>query len=111
VDTLARGDAAALPDAHPAEIWAGLLDALVARTVDACARLTKLIGVPKGIVVFGGGSASGPWLKAKAARLDVPLRPSTGASAVARGAAVHAGVATGWWPSTDAAPKPSTPEL
>jgi xylulokinase len=93
-----------LPDAPPGEVWAGILDALAARTADGLARLTRFVEEPEGVVVFGGGSVSGPWLRAKAAHLDVPVRRAPVASAVARGAAVHAGVAAGWWESADAAP-------
>jgi sugar (pentulose or hexulose) kinase len=92
-------------DREAGAIWLEVLDDLAARTADACARLTALVGARDGIVVFGGGSASEPWLRAKAAHLGLPLRPGA-ASAVARGAAVHAGVAAEGWPSADAATRP-----
>jgi xylulokinase len=56
--------------------------------------------------VFGGGSRSVPWLRAKAAEAGVPVVRSSVAEAVARGAAVFAGVAAGWWPSAAHAPRP-----
>jgi xylulokinase len=105
-DAVEAREAMALPEGPPGEIWAGLLDALAARTAEALGRLGQLLGDPDRVVVFGGGSVSGPWMRAKAARLGVPVLRSTVASAVARGAAVHAGVAAGWWPSVDEAPTP-----
>lgn len=104
VDGLARGDAGALPDGPPGAVWAALLDALAARTAGAYQRLAAVVGVPERMVVFGGGSVSDPWLRAKAAALPVPVVRSTVVSAVARGAALHAGVAAGWWRSVDEAP-------
>lgn len=51
-----------------------------------------------GLVVFGGGSRSRPWLGAKAAaRPGVVVSRSGAAEAVARGAALCAGAAAGWW--------------
>jgi xylulokinase len=109
VDALARGRTPPLPDAPPGRIWAGILAALTARTLDGYHRLTGVIGPAERMVVFGGGTASGPWLRAKAAALPVPVVPSTVISAVARGAAVQAGVAAGWWPSEAGAPAPLPP--
>ena len=99
VDAFARGERPSLPDVGPGEVWAGLLAALADRTADAYTRLTEVVGPAAGVVVFGGGSASKPWLRAKAERLPVPVRRSTVSSAVARGAALQAGVAAGWWPT------------
>jgi len=104
VDDLSHGVPASLPDAPPGEVWAGLLQALTARTVDGYTRLTKVAGPSERLIVFGGGSASAPWLRVKAAALPVPVVRSGARSAVARGAALHAGVAAGWWPSVDDAP-------
>lgn len=97
VDRLARGASATLPVAPPGRIWAGVLHELTARTVDAYQRLTQVIGPVERVVVFGGGSACEPWIQAKAAALPVAVVRSAVTSAVARGAAVHAGVAAGWW--------------
>ena len=105
-DAVDAREAMSLPDAPPGDICAGLLQELAARTAEGCTRLTELLGRPLGVVGFGGGSVSEPWMAAKAARLEVPLRRSTVASAVARGAAVHAGVTAGWWESIDHAPAP-----
>lgn len=87
--------------------WARVLDELTARTVDAYDRLTGVVGPRRRVVVFGGGSVSEPWLRAKAAALPAPVVRSTVTSAVARGAAVHAGVAAGWWSSEAGAPAPN----
>lgn len=107
--TPAELDALALAgDAGAGREWAGVLDDLTARTVDAYDRLTGVLGPRQRVVVFGGGSVSEPWLRAKAAALPVPVVRSTVTSAVARGAAVHAGVAAGWWPSEADAPRGTT---
>ena len=106
VDALASGEPASLPDGTHGAIWGGLLEALAGRTADAYERLARLLGPPERVVVFGGGSASDAWLRAKAARLPVPLWRSTVADAVARGAALAGGVAAGCWPSVDGAPQP-----
>ena len=108
VDVLAHGGPASLPDASPGEVWAGLLQALTARTLDGYTRITEVIGPYERLVVFGGGSASEPWLRAKAAAIPVPVVRSTVGSAVARGAAVHAGVAAGWWPTVEEARPPAS---
>lgn len=94
------------PESGPGREWAGVLAGLTDRTVDAYRRLTGVVGPRRRVVVFGGGSVSEPWLRAKAAAFPVPVVRSPVTSAVARGAAVHAGVAAGWWPSPDAAPTP-----
>jgi xylulokinase len=86
-------------DDERGRIWAGVLADLTDRTVDAYRRLTAVIGERRRVVVFGGGSVSEPWLRAKADALPVPVVRAPVTSAVARGAAVHAGVAAGWWPS------------
>ena len=108
VDRLADGTAPAFPDAPPGRIWAGLLQALTARTVDGYERLVRVtVALPDRMVVFGGGSVSRPWLEAKARALPVPVVRSAVSAAVARGAALYGGVAAGWWPSVDEAPPPT----
>lgn len=89
-----------LPPGSPGEIWNGLLHALAARTAQAADRLAGLLGPARRVVVFGGGSTSNPWLRAKARSLQLPVLRATTGEAVARGAAITAGVAVGWWPST-----------
>ncbi|MGH9123313.1 MAG: FGGY family carbohydrate kinase [Acidimicrobiales bacterium] len=60
------------------------------------------------LVVYGGGSRSRLWLEAKArGRPQVAVWRSKVEEAVARGAALFAGVAAEWWPLVDAAPEPS----
>jgi xylulokinase len=106
VDALANGGTATFPDAPDGEIWAGLLHGLTARTVDAYRRLTEVVGPRERLVVFGGGSTSEPWLRAKAMAMPVPVVRSSVESAVARGAALYAGVAAGWWSSVEDVPRP-----
>jgi sugar (pentulose or hexulose) kinase len=108
LDDLAHGGAVALPDAPDGEVWAGLLDALTARTADAYHRLTMVVGGRDRLVVFGGGSRSVPWTRAKVAAMPVPVVRSTVSAAVASGAALYAGLAAGWWASVEEAPTPPT---
>ena len=66
--------------------------------------MSELLGPPGRIVVFGGGSRSRPWLELKAGAVPVPVLRVTAPEAAARGAALAAGVAAGWWPSLAGAP-------
>jgi xylulokinase len=104
LDPLGHGEPATLPDGDPGEVWSSFLSALVSRTASACGRVSEVVGPARRMVVFGGGSASEPWLGAKAARLGVPVWRSSAADATALGAALYAGVAAGWWHDADAAP-------
>lgn len=106
VDSLAVGRPVELPAGTGGEVWAGILEALAARTANAFHRMVGMLGPVSRVVVFGGGSVSEPWLRAKAAALPVPVVGSPVASAAARGAALYAGVAAGWWPSVGEAPAP-----
>jgi xylulokinase len=106
VAALARGDEARVPDGAPGEVWRGVLEALVARTADAVERVMTSVASPDRLVVFGMGSRSRPWLRAKADALTVPVWRSTVSEAVARGAGLVAGVAAGWWPGPEGAPAP-----
>ena len=105
--SLDRRDDPALPDGPPGAVWATLLDALARFTADAVERVAALTGSPERLVVFGGGARSDPWLAAKSRHLAVPVWRSHAAEAVARGAAVFAGVAAGWWATADGAPRPA----
>ena len=96
----------ARPEGPPGAVWNGVLDALAARTWDAVGRVEEVVGPAGRLVVFGGGSRSGPWLRAKAGGGRLPVVRSEAGEAVARGAAVSAGAAAGWWPSPAAAPRP-----
>lgn len=94
-----------VPAGVPAgEIWNGLLAALSERTWEAVARATDLVGPPSRLVVFGGGARSRPWLQAKADVGSGSVWRTTTREAAARGAALMAGVAAGWWPSVQAGP-------
>ena len=89
-----------VPTGVPAgAIWNGLLAALSERTWHAVGRATALVGPPSRLVVFGGGAESRPWLQVKAAIGHVAVWRTTTREAAARGAALSAGVAAGWWPS------------
>ena len=105
VDAARHGRPLDLPDAPPGEVWNGVLHALAARTWEAADRLLDLLGPARRLVVFGGGSTSRPWLRAKAERGTLPVWRSTAHEAVARGAALFAGTAAGWWPSAGEAPR------
>ncbi|HVM04954.1 MAG TPA: FGGY family carbohydrate kinase [Acidimicrobiales bacterium] len=94
------------PGGAPAAVWNGVLRALAARTREAAHGVEDVCGPARRMLVFGGGSRSVPWLRAKAAEAGVPVVRSSVAEAVARGAAVFAGVAAGWWPSAAHAPRP-----
>ncbi len=92
-------------DPGPGAAWSAELHTLSVRTWEAVGRIAGLTGTPPRLVVFGGGSHSRPWLDEKAGIGWLPVWRSTAAEAVARGAALHAGVAAGWWPSTGAGPQ------
>ena len=98
------GDVPVPAGVAPGEIWDGLLTALSERTWQAVGRATDLVGPPLRLVVFGGGAASRPWLEAKAGIGNVPVWRTTTREAAARGAALTAGVAAGWWPSAKDGP-------
>ncbi|MEA2844607.1 MAG: hypothetical protein QOJ69_2278, partial [Actinomycetota bacterium] len=81
-----------------------LLDALATITGEAVTAVTDVLGPKERLVVFGGGSTSRPWLAAKARHATLAVHRSATADAVARGAAVQAGVAAGWWRTPADAP-------
>ncbi len=93
-----------LPEAPEGDIWNGVLQALAERAADAVNRVVDLLGHRQRLIVFGGGSGSRPWLRAKARHTGIPVWRSPAPDAVARGAALFAGVAAGWWPNTEDAP-------
>ena len=95
-----------IPDGPPGAVWNGVVQALAQRTWDAARRVQEVTGPAPRLVVFGGGSRSRPWLRAKAEAGELEVVRSTAVEAVARGAAVFAGVAAGWWGSADTAPRP-----
>lgn len=105
-DDGAPDDPRSSPSGAPEEIWAGVLDALAGRTRAAADRLARASGAYERIVVFGGGARSPAWLTAKARRFEVAVERALTTEAVARGAAIYAGVAAGWWESVADAPRP-----
>ena len=80
-------------------------------TTEAVEQVAVVLGAPRRLVVFGGGARSRPWLTAKAAKLDVPVWRTEAGEAVARGAAIFAGVAAGWWASAPEAPPPRLAQI
>lgn len=106
LDGIGKGEDVRLPAQAPGQVWSALLQALVERTVQAAERASAVVGPGQRLVVFGGGSRSRPWLRAKAGAVPFPVIRSATAEAAARGAAVYAGVAAGWWASPAAAPAP-----
>jgi xylulokinase len=111
LDSLHRRDPPALPDGPPGAVWWTLLDALAVCTAEAVEKVTGLLGDAARMVVFGGGAGSDSWMRAKADRVPVPVWRSTAGEPAARGAAVYAGVAAGWWRSPGAAPRPPLQRL
>ncbi|HET7489361.1 MAG TPA: FGGY family carbohydrate kinase [Acidimicrobiales bacterium] len=99
-------DVPPLPAGDPGRVWDGVLHALSARTWDAVRRLEEVAGRRRRLLVFGGGSRSRPWLDAKAAEGWLPVVRAEAHDAPARGAALYAGAAAGWWPAPT--PLPST---
>ncbi len=111
VADLQAGDASRLPSEDPGGVWAGLLQALAVRTAGAVARVGDVVGPAPRMVVFGGGSRSRRWLLAKSEVCPLSVWRSTTDEAAARGAAVYAGVAAGWWPSPTQAPRVELEEI
>jgi cobalt-precorrin-5B (C1)-methyltransferase len=100
------GQGIEVPAGPPPAMWAATLRALARRTAAAAERVSALAGPHGRLVVFGGGSASPLWLRAKADELAVPVMCSPVAEATARGAALAAGAAAGWWSQPSAGPTP-----
>jgi xylulokinase len=89
------GQGIEVPDGPPAVMWTATLEVLARRTAAAAERVSALAGPHRRLVVFGGGSRSPVWLRAKIAEMACPV--VTGADAgAARGAALTAGVAAAW---------------
>lgn len=105
-ESLRRREPPVLPEGPPGAVWHTLLHHLAALTADAAVRVVGLLGPRRRLIVFGGGAASGPWMEAKAELAPLPVWRMAAPEAVARGAAVYAGVAAGWWPAPAAAPAP-----
>jgi len=102
--TIQQGRVPEVPKEPAGAVWNGLLQALARQTVAAAGRLVELGGPARRLIVFGGGSLSRPWLRAKAEASGLPVVHAAEAQAAARGAALFAGVAAGWWPAPATAP-------
>jgi xylulokinase len=87
-----------------AERWAETVGTLAMSTAAAAGRVAALAGPHRRLAVFGGGSRSPMWLQAKASTAGVPVVRCSVTEAAARGAALAAGVAAGWWGSTTDGP-------
>jgi xylulokinase len=103
-ETVALGQGVEVAAGPPAVMWKETLDALARRTAAAAERVSVLAGPSRRLVVFGGGSRSRAWAEAKAAALGVPVVRCPVPEAAARGAALAAGAAAGWWPVPSAGP-------
>ena len=90
------GQGIEVPAGPPGAMWTATLQALTRRTAAAAERVAALAGPHRRLVVFGGGSRSPVWLRAKVAEMGCPVVTSPDAGATARGAALAAGVAAGW---------------
>jgi xylulokinase len=95
-----------VPRGPIAGLWAGVLHELAGRTLEAAGRMNELFGAPRRLVVLGGGANSPAWLRAKDERFDVPVVRAVTSQAVARGAAIFAGISAGWWRDVAGAPLP-----
>jgi xylulokinase len=100
--SIQQGEIVQPPPSPAGAVWNGLLHALAQQTVEAARRLIELSGPARRLVVFGGGSHSRPWMRAKAQAASIPVVRSAEVQAAARGAALAAGVAAGWWPAPSA---------
>lgn len=105
-ESLRRRDAPALPDGADGAVWRTLLDALAALSSETVEQLSALTGSKQRLVVFGGGTMSDAWMQAKARHVRLPVWRTSRRRlhAVARGSALMAGVAAGWWPDPAAGP-------
>jgi xylulokinase len=100
------GQGIEVPAGPPQEMWTATLRMLAGRTAAAAERVAALAGRHRRLVVFGGGSRSPEWLRAKRAEFGVPVVSCPVPEATARGAALSAGTAAGWWPSPVTGPTP-----
>lgn len=87
----ARGD--------PVQAWADALDGYAAEAAVGEAVLRGLTGADRPTLLIGGGVRSPRWVRAKRDRLSHATVVAHEPDAVARGAALLAGVAAGWWPT------------
>jgi xylulokinase len=105
-DPVALGQGIEVPAGSPREMWTATLGALARRTAAAAKRVAAVAGPHSRLIVFGGGSRSSAWVRAKAVALELPVVACSVSEAAARGAALAAGVAAEWWTSIAAGPTP-----
>jgi sugar (pentulose or hexulose) kinase len=96
-----------LPDLPPERVWAGALNAVVGEVEAQLEHVDEVAGPRRRIVVTGGWSRDEALMAAKA-RLGALETPAV-TEAVARGAALLAGVAAGVYESADALPPVPVP--
>lgn len=106
-ESLRRREPPVLPAGPDGDVWCTLLHELAALTAKATVQVISLVGPKRRMVVFGGGASSEPWVAAKAELAPLDVWRTGTAEAVARGAAIYAGVAAGWWSSPAEAPAPA----
>ena len=106
-DPVALGQGIEVPAGSPGQMWEATLGALARRTAAAAKRVAAVAGPHSRLIVFGGGSRSSAWVRAKAVALELPVVACSVSEAAARGAALAAGVAAEWWTSIAAAPTPT----
>ena len=104
--TVSLGQGIDVPVGPAAEMWTATVQALARRTAASADRVAALAGPPGRLVVFGGGSRSRAWLRAKQHELALPVLACPVTESAARGAALAAGVAAGWWFTPGAGPTP-----
>jgi len=105
-ESLRRRDAPVLPHGADGAVWRTLLDALAALCSEAVEQVGALTEAKQRLVVFGGGAISDAWMHAKARHVRLPVWRTRRQhlQAVARGSALMAGVAAGWWAQPGAGP-------
>lgn len=106
-EPVALGQGIHVPAGTPGEMWKATLGALARRTAAAAKQVAAVTGPHRRLVVFGGGSRSSAWVRAKGVEIGLPVVTCTVSEAAARGAALAAGVAAGWWASVAAGPTPT----
>jgi len=92
---------AALRALPPEVAWAATLEGYAEAAADAEAGMRGLAGVSGATLLIGGGLRSRRWIEAKLRRATHPVAMAAEREAVSRGAALLAGVATGWWKAED----------
>lgn len=91
-----------------AQIWADALDGYAAAAAVGEAGLRELTGSTGPSLLIGGGVRSRRWVQAKQELQQHGLVVAEDLDSVARGAALMAGAAAGWWPARSLPRRPVT---